>query len=466
MRDHLHLWLNSAPDLLQLASDHPACFPFLLDSAAAGPLGAHSLLLFAGEQRLVAHPGGAVSGPGQGNTFFERLESWYQEERSHRPAACPDAEPGIPFVGGWFLFLAYEMAAAIEPQLQLPAGTSGLPDALAWRCPGAVIVFHASTAGHAPPAAALLVAETEAVMSAMLQLLQRDRAATTRSLPRLQRLAAEDPEKFQLGVEHVLEYLRAGDAFQVNISRRWSGRFVRPPAATVLYRRLRQSNPAPFAGLMRWERMALLSSSPERLVQIRGKRIQTRPIAGTRPRGSDSKEDMALSLDLIENVKERAEHIMLIDLERNDLGRVCVPGTVEVTELMVVESYAHVHHIVSNVSGELRATASPVDAIKAVFPGGTITGCPKVRCMEIIAELEQAGRSFYTGSMGYLGRDGSVDLNILIRTMLLDGEEISFNTGAGIVADSDPQRELLETEHKARGLMLALQQGPAEGPDA
>ncbi len=152
---------------------------------------------------------------------------------------------------------------------------------------------------------------------------------------------------------------------------------------------------------------------------------------------------------------------MLIDLERNDLGRVCRPGTVEVSELMVVESYAHVHHMVSNVRGRLRPGRSPVDVIRAVFPGGTITGCPKVRCMEIIAELEGRGRGFYTGSMGYLGRDGRMDLNILIRSMLLQGREVEFRTGAGIVADSVPEREVAETEAKARGLINAL-----EGADA
>ena len=148
---------------------------------------------------------------------------------------------------------------------------------------------------------------------------------------------------------------------------------------------------------------------------------------------------------------------MLIDLERNDLGRVCKIGTVEVNELMVVESFAHVHHIVSNVRGELRADASPIDAIKAVFPGGTITGCPKVRCMEIIAELEGEGRGYYTGSMGYLGRDGSMDLNILIRSMLVQGRKFVFRTGGGIVADSAPEQEVRETRDKARGLLMAIE---------
>jgi anthranilate synthase component 1 len=199
-----------------------------------------------------------------------------------------------------------------------------------------------------------------------------------------------------------------------------------------------------------------MSSSPERLVNIRQGEVQSRPIAGTHPRGEDDETDRDLSRKMLAHPKERAEHIMLIDLERNDLGRVCQTGTVEVDELMVVETYEHVHHIVSNVRGRLRDDVTPVDVIRAVFPGGTITGCPKVRCMEIIAELEQHGRSFYTGSFGYLGIDGSMDLNILIRSMLLSGKQISFRTGAGIVADSMPDKELEETEDKARGLLRAL----------
>jgi len=210
--------------------------------------------------------------------------------------------------------------------------------------------------------------------------------------------------------------------------------------------------------MVRWENYTLMSSSPERLVHVSRGEVQSRPIAGTHPRGADRESDEALSRELLAHPKERAEHIMLIDLERNDLGRVCETGTVEVDELMVVETYEHVHHIVSNVRGRLRPGATPVDVIRAVFPGGTITGCPKVRCMEIIAELEQKGRSFYTGSFGYLGLDGSMDLNILIRSMLLNDRQISFRTGAGIVADSVPDKEVAETVDKALGLLKALGQ--------
>jgi len=208
---------------------------------------------------------------------------------------------------------------------------------------------------------------------------------------------------------------------------------------------------------MRWGDQAVLSSSPERLLSVRGSRVETRPIAGTRPRGVTAADDSALEQELIAHPKERAEHVMLIDLERNDLGRICRPGTVEVDEMMVLETYAHVHHIVSNVRGELAEGVGPGAAIRAVFPGGTITGCPKVRCMQIIQELEAGPRSAYTGSMGWLAADGALDLNILIRTMEVAPAGVRFRAGAGIVFDSAPEAELAETRAKAKGLLLALE---------
>jgi anthranilate synthase component 1 len=189
---------------------------------------------------------------------------------------------------------------------------------------------------------------------------------------------------------------------------------------------------------------------------VRNGIVETRPIAGTRPRSDSPAADAVYSDELLAHPKERAEHIMLIDLERNDLGRICVPGSIEVNELMVLESYAHVHHIVSNVRGRLREDILPGEVIRAVFPGGTITGCPKVRCMEIIAELEQTARGAYTGSMGYINRDGSMDLNILIRSMVSRGNRLQLRAGAGIVADSVASAELEETRAKARGLLRAL----------
>ena len=201
---------------------------------------------------------------------------------------------------------------------------------------------------------------------------------------------------------------------------------------------------------------AIISSSPERLVRARGGLIETRPIAGTAPRNAGKEEQGGIEERLLAHPKERAEHVMLIDLERNDLGRVCRPGSIEVNELLVLESYAHVHHLVSNVRGRLREGAQPGQVMRAVFPGGTITGCPKVRCMKIIAELERQPRQAYTGSMGFLNHDGGMDLNILIRTLIQEGERIRLRAGAGIVADSIPDRELEETRAKARGMLLAL----------
>ncbi len=459
--DTFSQWLDRCPDLADLAAAFPNRFPYLLESTARGALGSHSLLLFAGDEVLVLDADGSLSGPGSGVSFFERFESWYQSERSacsvtEKEGAEDQGAIVSPFTGGWFVYLGYEMAAEIESILDLPANRTGMPDAIAHRCHGAIIVFH----DPQDPARdrSVAVAESDAVLAQIMSCVNRSPAhAAHAGVGKLSRLDEEDPERYKTSVSRIHEYLLAGDVFQVNISRRWSGAFCADADPLVLYRALRHFNPAPFAGLLRWRDRVMLSSSPERLVQIRGGNIQTRPIAGTRPRGASAGQDRALSEDLISNLKERAEHIMLIDLERNDLGRVCKPGTVEVNELMVVESFAHVHHIVSNVRGELLGDASPIDAIRAVFPGGTITGCPKVRCMEVIAELEGEGRGYYTGSMGYLGRDGNMDLNILIRSMLVQGRHFAFRTGGGIVADSVADHEVCETRDKARGMLMAVE---------
>jgi len=266
----------------------------------------------------------------------------------------------------------------------------------------------------------------------------------------------EDPQRFLDAVGRALEYTAAGDVYQTNLSRAWLGTASHAISPVGIYKRLRGTNPSPFAAILQTADFAVLSSSPERLVKLRGGSVSTRPIAGTRPRGATASDDAALIRSLLDNEKERAEHVMLIDLERNDLGRVCSGGSVHVDEYMSVETYAHVHHIVSNVTGRLRTDVSPIDVIRALFPGGTITGCPKVRCMEIIAQLEGCGRGAYTGSIGYLNRNGSCDLNILIRTITTQGASCRFRAGAGIVADSNAAQELAETRAKAEGLLRAL----------
>ena len=256
-------------------------------------------------------------------------------------------------------------------------------------------------------------------------------------------------------VERARAYIAAGDIFQANLAQRFAAP-LGDRDAFALYRRLRAINPAPFAAYLDLGDTQVVSSSPERLVRLSGREADTRPIAGTRPRGATAAEDADLTADLLLNAKERAEHLMLVDLERNDLGRVCAYGSVKVDELMVTERYSHVIHIVSNIRGVLRDGATGFDLLDAVFPGGTVTGVPKIRCLEIIEELEPAPRGLYTGSIGYLSWSGDMDWNIAIRTLVSRGGEVSLHAGAGIVADSDPDKEYSETLYKAQALFEAL----------
>ena len=441
--------LPSDTDLLALHRLDPLRYPVLLESVASGTVqGRWDLLLVTDGTGLRLNADGItrdLQGNAETGDFLAALDRHWLAERT------PREEPRWPFRGGWALMLAYELAQQVEPVLQLPCGAAAHAVALALRCPAAVL--HDRSTGDC-------VIVAEAGQGDLIARTVADVAVATRQpdLPMWQppsRIDEDAPERFTEGVQRILDYLRAGDIFQVNLSRAWPARFEAKLDPAALYARLRTANPAPFAGLFATPGWTVVSSSPERLVSVRGEVVETRPIAGTRPR-FEGDDDAARIRELVGHPKERAEHVMLIDLERNDLGRVCTPGSVQVDELMTVESYAHVHHIVSNVRGHLRADATPGDVIRATFPGGTITGCPKVRCMQIIAELEQEPRGAYTGAFGWLNRDGDLDLNILIRSMELVGTEAVFRTGAGIVADSDPRRELEETRAKARGLLRAL----------
>jgi len=440
--------LSGTRDLLPLAAANRTRYPALLESVAKSAARTRYDILFAfpqAELRLDAD-GHVRDGAGAivGRRFLDALDAAWRSERIEK------ATHDLPFRGGWLLYLGYELAGEIEPKLKLSAPRDAeLPVALALRCPAAIIVDHESDR-------TLLVAETD--RSELLETLAADIAADLPPVKRHAQAAHVDedaPADFLEGVACIQKYLRAGDVFQVNLSREWRVACTQAPSPACAYAALRRANPAPFAGLLQRPSWSVVSSSPERLIEVRGDIAQTRPIAGTRARipGDD---DALRVRELIGHPKERAEHVMLIDLERNDLGRVCVPGSVEVDELMSIESYAHVHHIVSNVRGRLRSDTTPGQIVRAVFPGGTITGCPKVRCMEIIAELERVGRGAYTGSLGYLNRDGDLDLNILIRTLTLTQRTIRFRAGAGIVADSNAERELDETRAKARGLLRAL----------
>ena len=437
--------LHGRRDLLAPTAAFPACYPCLLESVQHGTPQARFDILFAFPQgSLTLGADGLVrdaSGDAIGTRFLDALDAAWQAER------LPREDDGLPFHGGWALLLGYELAGEIEPTLRLRTDVV-LPVALALRCPAAAIVDHARDC---------TVLLAEAGSEHLLDALEADLAATPSipALPLPARLVEDEPQRFLDGVARIHEHLHAGDIFQVNLSRAWRAYYDEAPAPASLHAALRRANPAPFAGLLQQPGWAIASSSPERLVEVRDGIVQTRPIAGTRPRTSGD-DDATRIRELAAHPKERAEHVMLIDLERNDLGRVCVPGTVAVDELMTVESYAHVHHIVSNVRGRLREGVTPGQAIAAVFPGGTITGCPKVRCMQIIAALEDTPRGAYTGALGYLDLNGDLDLNILIRTLALAGDTVSLRAGAGIVADSVAEKELDETRAKARGLLRAL----------
>ncbi len=450
-------------DPLRLHRGAPERYPLLLQSTSSSLAPGHALarwdlLLVANGESLRLDRDGRVrdaAGIDRGDDFLAALDADWRALRTARE------EPRWPFHGGWALLLSYELAAQVEPVLRLPPAEGALPVALALRCPAAVLRDRVT-------GECVAVAETgaEAMLDEIVADLDAFAAQPMPEWAAPDALREDAPERFTDGVRRILDYLAAGDVFQVNLSRAWRGRCA-AYAPDALYARLREASPAPFAGSFAGttdgRAWAVVSSSPERLVSVRGDVVETRPIAGTRPRFAGD-DDAARVRELVGHPKERAEHVMLIDLERNDLGRVCAPGTVEVDELMTVESYSHVHHIVSNVRGRLRDGVTPGEVLRAVFPGGTITGCPKVRCMEIIAELEGEGRGAYTGAFGWLDRDGDLDLNILIRSAEMQADDdggatLRFRTGAGIVADSDPLRELDETRAKARGLLKALGAG-------
>jgi para-aminobenzoate synthetase component 1 len=266
------------------------------------------------------------------------------------------------------------------------------------------------------------------------------------------------PEEYIKAVDRVREYIAAGDVFQVNLSQRFEADLRIPPYE--LYKRLRIVNPAPFASYLNFQGMTIVSTSPERFLRVQGDLIETRPIKGTRPRGKDPVEDEQLAQELTHSTKDRAENVMIVDLERNDLGRVCRYGTVKVTELAILETFPTIFHLTSTVVGRLRRGKSNIDVLKATFPGGSITGAPKVRAMEIIDELEPTKRSVYTGSIGYLSFNEGVDINIVIRTFLIKEGKAYFQVGGGIIYDSDSEAEYMETLDKAKALIQALQLAP------
>jgi len=394
--------------------------------------------------------------------------------------ACPQIEPppGLPpFWGGAVGYLSYDLVREFETlpsiakdDLQLPCLQFGLYDiitAVDHQTDRLQIIF-------CPPMERFLGEPREKLYHEGLDRLAEwetrlsGKPSPLTHVPSLDQMVfhPDQPRNTYLDrVRRCQEYIAAGDIYQANLSHRFT---LQPPNTYIdgtdrqpyeqeIYRRLQTVNPSPFSGLMHFDDVTLVSSSPERLVRLQDRRADTRPIAGTRPRGLDARDDQRLIAELLANEKERSEHLMLVDLERNDLGRVCQFGSVRVDEFMTIEQYSHVSHIVSNISGALRPEATPFNLIQALFPGGTITGVPKIRCMEIIEELEPVRRGPYTGSFGYIGWHGNLDLNIVIRTLVWCRGKGYLQVGAGIVADSDPVKEYEETLQKAQAFFSALQ---------
>jgi 4-amino-4-deoxychorismate synthase (2-amino-4-deoxychorismate-forming) component I len=406
--------------LVDLHQHRPDRYPALFESAARHPrIGRRSLLFAFPGEPVVAQPG---------RNFFGDLDFAHRSARGF----------------GHVVFLGYELLTQVE-SIAVPGNPGPLPTAFALPVAAAIVVDHEAGTTQ-------IVGAPEAVGAVEADLSHAAEAEKFRPI-RVSSIEEDEPGVYLTAVRRAKEYIVAGDIFQANLSREWRARLAPSVGPVDVYRALRAQNPAPFAGIVRFGDAAILSSSPERLLRSDGPMLESRPIAGTRPRtGSDG----AMIADLIGNEKERAEHIMLVDLIRNDLGKVARYGSVEVDELMGIESYTHVHHIVSNVRCEMNPSATVGDALAAMFPGGTITGCPKVRCMEIIGELEGVGRGAYTGSLGFVEASGAMDFNILIRTMVWQPGIVRFRAGAGIVADSDPDFELAETRAKARGMLRAL----------
>ncbi|BAY20635.1 anthranilate synthetase alpha-subunit [Calothrix sp. NIES-2100] len=393
----------------------------------------------------------------------------------YQPVKLPQLPPGI---GGLFGFWGYELINWIEPRVPIyPQDERNIPDGL-WMQVDHLLIFDQvkrkiwaiAYADLRDPQVDLQAAYQQAsdrvtqMLNKLSLPLSPEKTKFSWTPPGSKKAAVEYSSNFTrrefcASVEKAKEYIKAGDIFQVVISQRLSTEYTGDPFA--LYRSLRQINPSPYMAFFNFQDWQIIGSSPEVMVKAErdrdGEIVATvRPIAGTRPRGKNTKEDAALAQDLLQDPKEVAEHVMLVDLGRNDLGRVCQSGSVRVDELMVVERYSHVMHIVSNVVGKLATDKTAWDLLKACFPAGTVSGAPKIRAMEIIHELEPSRRGVYSGVYGYYDFEGQLNSAIAIRTMVLRDRTVSVQAGAGLVADSEPEKEYEETLNKARGLLEAI----------
>jgi len=402
---------------------------------------------------------------------FAALQQKMADSRIARPPGIP------PFFGGAIGFLAYDLVRTFETLPTYAIDDVPVPDVAMAFFDLVTVIDHQSRMlflMYCPPLSRFLgepreklfregcdrLAATEAALAASISTYP-----PTFPLAKARFRPEQSREEYVTRVQACQEYIGAGDIYQANLSHRFrlSAQDSDEDAfgsdgAIALYQRLRRVNPSPFSGLVRFGDISLVSCSPERLVRLDGNQASTRPIAGTRPRGRAADEDGRYRAELLASTKERAEHLMLVDLERNDLGKVCTYGSVRVDEFMTIEQYSHVSHLVSDVHGTLKPGTDPLDLVRATFPGGTITGVPKLRCMEIIEELEPVRRGLYTGALGYFSWSGDLDLNILIRTLVLTRGQGYLQVGAGVVADSIPDREYEETLSKAGAFFKMLEE--------
>jgi len=371
--------------------------------------------------------------------------------RAYRPGGR--AAPTLPFIGGAVGYYGYDLARRIERLPTLAADAEGLPDLAIGIYAWAVIVDHAARRawlawndlpGARPPAEVLARLDGPGATSA--------RPSFRVQSPLTANLAAAD---YRRAFARIQAYIRDGDCYQVNLARRFAAHATGD--AWSAYRRLRSRNPAPYGAYLDLPFCQVLSASPERFLELRSDRVETRPIKGTRPRSSDPERDAALAAELAASAKDRAENLMIVDLLRNDLGKSCVPGSIRVPRLFDVERHPTVHHLVSTVTGTLRPECDAIDLLRGCFPGGSVTGAPKLRAMQIIEELEPHRRGIYCGSIGYIGFDGGMDTNIAIRTLVYADGVARFWAGGGIVADSDCDAEFNETDDKAAALRDLLE---------
>ncbi|MBI3621885.1 MAG: anthranilate synthase component I family protein [Nitrospirae bacterium] len=437
---------------------HPGLRPVaLLESAqSTGPTGRYSFIALNPFLRIQSR-GSAITLDGAINHTLNDRPLHVLRSLLTRYAA-PSPPPDLPpFLGGAVGYFGYDLVHFFERLPRTACNDAPLAD-LDLYVTGAVVAFD-----HQEAAITIALTRFDGTDGVSADDIQRALAQPSpvydAPAPATSGAVTVTAGQTQAGYESLvrqsLRYIAAGDIFQANLAHRFTIELgARKP--WTIYERLRAINPSPFAAFLDFGAVQLVSASPERLISLQGRRVQTRPIAGTRPRGAGRQHDLALVRELLTSEKERAEHLMLIDLERNDLGRVCDYGSIKVDELMVTERYSHVTHLVSNIAGRLYPGKDWLDLFQAVFPGGTVTGVPKVRCMEIIDELEPVSRGPYSGSIGYLDCSGNMDLNIVIRTLIVREQTGYLHVGAGIVADSDPSREYAETLYKAQAVRDAL----------